>query len=109
MLSEAFRPETFDQIIGHTEAKKQLTEYLTANPRGVAFLILGTAGIGKTTLALTAARTFGYEPLEIMILADIEDLRFDAARGLLGETRARFPRESLRWDALAQRIPPAGP
>ena len=50
-----------------------------------------------------------YEPLEIMILADIEDLRFDAARGLLGETRARFPRESLRWDALAQRIPPAGP
>ena len=56
MLSEAFRPETFDQIIGHTEAKKQLTEYLTANPRGVAFLISGTAGIGKTTLALTAAR-----------------------------------------------------
>lgn len=65
MLSEAFRPETFDQIIGHAEAKKQLTEYLTANPRGVAFLISGTAGIGKTTLALTAARTFGYEPLEI--------------------------------------------
>ena len=65
MLSEAFRPETFDQIIGHAEAKKQLTEYLTVNPRGVAFLISGTAGIGKTTLALTAARTFGYEPLEI--------------------------------------------
>jgi DNA polymerase III delta prime subunit len=65
MLSEAFRPETFDQIIGHTEAKKQITEYLTTNPRGVAFLISGTAGIGKTTLALTAARTFGYEPLEI--------------------------------------------
>ena len=65
MLSEAFRPETFDQIIGHAEAKKQIAEYLTENPRGVAFLISGTAGIGKTTLALTAARTFGYEPLEI--------------------------------------------
>ena len=65
MLSEAFRPETFDQIIGHNEAKKLIAEYLTENPKGIAFLISGTAGIGKTTLALTAARTLGYEPLEI--------------------------------------------
>jgi len=65
MLSETFRPHTFAEIIGHTEAKELLASYLLANTRGKAVLIAGSAGIGKTTLALTAARTFDYEPLEI--------------------------------------------
>ena len=65
MLSETFRPHTFAEIIGHTEAKELLASYLLSNTRGKAILIAGSAGIGKTTLALTAARTFEYEPLEI--------------------------------------------
>jgi replication-associated recombination protein RarA len=65
MLSETFRPHTFAEIIGHTEAKELLASYLLSNTRGKAVLIAGSAGIGKTTLALTAARTFDYEPLEI--------------------------------------------
>jgi len=65
MLSETFRPQTFAEIIGHTEAKELLSSYLLDNTRGRAVLIAGSAGIGKTTLAITAARTFDYEPLEI--------------------------------------------
>jgi replication factor C large subunit len=65
MLSETFRPQTFAEIIGHTEAKELLASYLLANTRGRAVLIAGSAGMGKTTLAITAARTFDYEPLEI--------------------------------------------
>jgi replication-associated recombination protein RarA len=65
MLSETFRPHTFAEIIGHTEAKELLASYLLSNVRGKAVLIAGSAGIGKTTLALTAARTFDYEPLEV--------------------------------------------
>ena len=65
MLSETFRPHTFAEIIGHTDAKELLASYLLSNTRGKAVLIAGSAGIGKTTLALTAARTFDYEPLEI--------------------------------------------
>ena len=65
MLSETFRPQTFAEIIGHTEAKELLASYLLANTRSRAVLIAGSAGIGKTTLAITAARTFDYEPLEI--------------------------------------------
>lgn len=65
MLSETFRPQTFAEIIGHTEAKEMLASYLLANTRSRAVLIAGSAGIGKTTLAITAARTFDYEPLEI--------------------------------------------
>lgn len=63
-------------------------------------------GLVRSLITSEPAR---YEPLEIMIVAEIEDQRFDVARGLLGETRTRFPREAPRWDALAQRIPPASP
>lgn len=65
MLSEAHRPQSFDEIVGHIEAKDILKNYLQKNPRGKCVLICGTPGIGKTTLVLTAARTFEYEPLEI--------------------------------------------
>jgi len=65
MLSETFRPETFGDIIGHTEAKQVLSSYLRANTPGKCVLICGSPGIGKTTLALTAARTMEHEPLEI--------------------------------------------
>jgi replication-associated recombination protein RarA len=65
MLSESYRPSTFADIIGHDDAKETLRTYLRANTRGQSVLLSGTPGIGKTTLALAAARTCGYEPLEI--------------------------------------------
>lgn len=65
MLSETFRPETFTDIIGHTDAKDILERYLTLNESGKSVLISGTPGIGKTTLAVAAAKTLGYEPLEV--------------------------------------------
>lgn len=65
MLAESYRPSTLDQLIGHEEAKSALTMYLKSNPRCKSVLISGTPGIGKTTLVLAAARTCGYEPLEI--------------------------------------------
>jgi replication-associated recombination protein RarA len=65
MLSETYRPQTFDDIIGHTEAKKILSSYLRANTPSKCVLICGSPGIGKTTLALTAAKTTEHEPLEI--------------------------------------------
>lgn len=65
MLSETYRPQSFDDIIGHSEAKQVLSLYLRANTPSQCVLICGSPGIGKTTLALTAARTLGYEPLEI--------------------------------------------
>ena len=65
MLSETYRPQTFKDIIGHTEAKSILQKYLETNPRTKSVLISGSPGIGKTTMALAAARTFEYEPLEI--------------------------------------------
>jgi len=64
MLSETKRPEHFSEILGHQEAKKSLETYLKSDFKGAVFL-LGSPGIGKTTLALCSAKTFEFDPLEI--------------------------------------------
>jgi hypothetical protein len=65
MLAETLRPTVFDEIIGHEEPKRILAQYLQNKPYTGAVFLTGPPGIGKTTLALCAARTFGYDPLEI--------------------------------------------
>ena len=65
MLCETQRPETFSEIIGHEEPKRILEEYLTKKPYTGCVFLTGPAGIGKTTLALSSTRMFGFEPLEI--------------------------------------------
>jgi hypothetical protein len=65
MYSEAHRPVYLDDVIGHTEAKTVLKTYLISEHFEKSILLTGSPGIGKTTLALAAARTFGFDPLEI--------------------------------------------
>jgi replication factor C large subunit len=65
MYSEAYRPTYLDEVIGHTEAKDSLKNYLTSQKFEKSILLTGSPGIGKTTLALAGARTFGFDPLEI--------------------------------------------
>jgi DNA polymerase III delta prime subunit len=65
MLSETYRPDYLESIAGHDEAKSALVSYLQQNPRKQACLLTGSPGIGKTTLVLAAARSCGYEPLEV--------------------------------------------
>ena len=85
MLSETLRPEQLSEIIGHDEPKRVLTSYLSKCPYASSVFLTGTPGIGKTTLALCAARTCGFEVLEINAsrsirsFADVEKLK-DACR-----------------------------
>lgn len=65
MWSETRRPEFFDGIVGHTETKSLIRSYLATKPYSNVILLHGPPGIGKTTLALAAARSCGFEPLEI--------------------------------------------
>lgn len=64
MYSEAYRPTLINDVIGHIEAKKSIQEYLSSNFSN-AIMLSGPPGIGKTTLALAAAKTYGFDPLEI--------------------------------------------
>lgn len=80
MWSETRRPEFFHGIVGHTEVKHRLQSYLQTKPYEKVVLLHGPPGIGKTTIALAAARTYGFEALEVNAsrslrsFADIENL-----------------------------------
>lgn len=65
MYSEAHRPTFLTDVIGHLDAKNALKNYLTSKDFRKAILLTGSPGIGKTTMALAAARTYGFDPLEI--------------------------------------------
>jgi hypothetical protein len=65
MWSEIRRPEFLDAVLGHTDVKQRLQTYLQSSPYNHVLLLHGPPGIGKTTLALAAARSCGMEPLEI--------------------------------------------
>jgi DNA polymerase III delta prime subunit len=65
MWSETRRPEFFEGIVGHEDTKQRIRTYLTHKPYSNVILLHGPPGIGKTTLALAAARSCEFEPLEI--------------------------------------------
>jgi len=65
MYAEVFRPSGLDDVIGYAEEKEALRTYLTTGTYKKAIMLAGPPGIGKTTLALSSARTFGFDPLEI--------------------------------------------
>lgn len=65
MWSETRRPERLNGIVGHSDVKETLRTYLEAKPHERVVLLHGPPGIGKTSITLAAAKTYGYEALEI--------------------------------------------
>jgi hypothetical protein len=65
MYTESKRPSHLDDVIGHGPVKEALRTYLTTPPYRGAVCLIGSSGIGKTTLALSASQTFGFDVLEL--------------------------------------------
>lgn len=65
MYAEAYRPTHIDEVFGHTDIKNHLKRYLSSSNFEGAVCLIGSAGIGKTSLVLSAAQTYGFEILEL--------------------------------------------
>lgn len=80
MWSETRRPDRFEGVVGHAEVKETLRSYLQSPPYSRVIVLHGPPGIGKTTIALAAAHTYGFEALELNAsrslrsFADVESL-----------------------------------
>ena len=58
-LFEKYQPKTFDQVIGHSKAIREIKRILARGWGGRAWWISGNSGIGKKTLARLIARQGG--------------------------------------------------
>ena len=88
---DKFRPQTVTDIIGHKEQIKELTEWLSSWPqKGVAALITGPPGIGKTTTAHIIVKSLGrqlkeYNASDIRSAAGIQNILQTDSRRLTNE------------------------
>ncbi len=66
MWTEKYRPKTLSEIIGNEDAKISFVKWLKKwKPGEKAALFYGPPGVGKTTLAQVAAKTFSYDLIEM--------------------------------------------
>lgn len=64
-----YRPKRVEEVVGNEESKKKFIEWLESwvkgKPTYKAALLYGPAGVGKTSLVEAAARTYGYDLVEL--------------------------------------------
>ena len=58
-LYRKYRPETLEDVIGQEHVIKVLKQSLKSNTPAHAYLLTGSRGIGKTTIARIIARELG--------------------------------------------------
>jgi len=72
MWSEKYRPQMIADMVGNEDARTKFVEWFAKWKKGTKpLLLVGPPGIGKTTLAILAAKQFGYD----MISLNASDIR----------------------------------
>lgn len=64
-LITKFRPQSWEEVVGHSEIVAALRRAISSPTRPHVFLFTGPAGCGKTTLARLVAAEIGAEVLEV--------------------------------------------
>lgn len=65
--TEKYRPKSIEEVQGHPSAAKRVLEFVKHydTQKKKALLLHGTAGVGKTSLAVAVASQMGYELVEV--------------------------------------------
>ena len=61
VLARKWRPQNFNEVIGQDHIVKSLSNQITSNTLGHAFLFSGTRGVGKTSMARILAKAIRCE------------------------------------------------
>jgi DNA polymerase-3 subunit gamma/tau len=62
VLARKWRPRNFAELAGQEHVVQALTNALTRNRLHHAYLLTGTRGVGKTTIARILAKSLNCEP-----------------------------------------------
>lgn len=90
--AEKYRPKRLSEVVGNPGAINDLREWAESWERGVpkqrAVILMGDAGVGKTSSALALAREYGWGVVEMNAsdLRNAEAIRSVATSGALNET-----------------------
>ena len=94
-LINKYRPETWEEVVGHTAIVEALQRSLTTDSHPHSFFLSGPGGLGKTTLARIIARELGAEIVEIdaATFSGIDNMREVVSLGAHGS----FEGEGVRF------------
>ncbi len=70
MITERYRPKTISELVGNKEAIRMLVKWLSewkkgSTPRRKAALLIGPAGVGKTSAVYAIANDLGFQIIEV--------------------------------------------
>ncbi|WP_051882050.1 DNA polymerase III subunit gamma/tau [Parvularcula oceani] len=65
VLARKYRPQSFDDLLGHDAMVRTLRNAFAADRIAHAFILTGVRGVGKTTTARIMARALNYETDEV--------------------------------------------
>ncbi|MDP4039971.1 MAG: replication factor C large subunit [Candidatus Pacearchaeota archaeon] len=94
-FAEKYRPKSYKEIIGQTEAIKEIEKFIREYPKKKALILHGHAGVGKTTLVHTLAKEHDLDIFELNSSDLRNRLKLDEVLKPASEQQSLFKRGKI--------------